>query len=381
MAMTNLQLASEIVFRASKRGLVIADPTGETLLFEHPRAHQLPALLHDFPTPEELTARLGPPLQAGFIEDLLAAGILTNADITHEPHTPTTRRLRVDRSGVQFPGIATPSSWIHRRISPVIGSWPGRIALGVLLVAGIACFAAGSPSTQAATAHPATRALLILVLGLLTTVLHEFGHAVALVHYGRVPRRAGLGFYWGSLSFFVDSTPALTLPRHQRVVQALAGLGVDVVTTSTLAILAHILHNPLLAVAFWQRAVLDAVAIVINAVPVLEVDGHWALADYLDEPDLSPRARAALAETVRARRPSAGYPMAAYGAISLAAGLALIATSAVITWHILGSLATALLHGNITDILIGAYLIGPILIGLTVSILGLILQSTMARPT
>ena len=217
----------------------------------------------------------------------------------------------------------------------MIRSWPGRIALGVLIIAGIACLVAGSPSLKpppptqphgrrrSSSPAPDDRAPRV----------RARSRARALWPSSR---RAGLGFYWGSLSFFVDSTPALTLPRHQRAVQALAGLAVDVVATSTLAILAHTLHNPLLAVVFWQRAVLDAVAILINAVPVLEVDGHWALADYLDEPDLSPRARAALAETIHARRPSAGYPMAAYGAISLAAGLALIATSALITWHILG---------------------------------------------
>ena len=373
--MTCLQLAPDVIYRASKRGLVIADPTGETVLFEHPRAVQLPTILHDRPTPEELTARLGPPLQAGLIQDLLAAGILTNGDPAPNL-SPATRPVRWDRSGLQFPGIATPSRWIHRHLLRAIRTWPGRITIGGLVTAGVACLAAG-PTTTATTTDPDTRALLILLLALLTTVLHEFGHAVALVHYGRAPRRAGLGFYWGSLCFFVDSTPALTLPRHQRAVQALAGLAVDVVTTSTLAILAHIVHNPLLAVVFWQLAVLDAFAIVTNALPVLEVDGHWALADYLDEPDLSPRARGALAETLHRRRPTAGYPMAAYGAISLAAGLGLIATSALITWHILGPLIAALFHGNITDILIGAYLIGPVLVGLAVSTLGLILQSTV----
>ncbi len=101
------------------------------------------------------------------------------------------------------------------------------------------------------------------------------------------------------MSFYVDSTPALTLPRRQRVVQALAGLAADAVTTSILAVLAVLAQpriDPLLAAVFWRRAVLNAIAIVLNALPVLEVDGHLgASPTYLDEPGSgAPRPEAAL---------------------------------------------------------------------------------------
>lgn len=52
--------------------------------------------------------------------------------------------------------------------------------------------------------------------------------------------------------------------------------------------------------------------------------------------------------------------LAAYGAVSLLAGLALIAVSVAIQWHVLGGLLTALVTVSITDILIGCYLIIPI---------------------
>jgi Zn-dependent protease len=217
-------------------------------------------------------------------------------------------------------------------------------------------------------------------VGLLTSLIHELAHAVVLVHYGRTPRYAGFGLYWGAVSFYVDSTPALTLPRRERVVQALAGLAADVVTTSILAVLAQTRTGPLLAAVFWSRAVLNATAIALNALPVLEVDGHWALADYLDEPDLAPRARAALADLLHRRRPPAGIGLAVYGAVSLLAGFALIAVSVAIQWRVLGGLITALVTGSVTDILIGCYLVIPLAIAVLVSLAGLIRQAVTAPP-
>ena len=125
---------------------------------------------------------------------------------------------------------------------------------------------------------------------------------------------------------------------------------------------------------------LNATAIVLNALPILEVDGHWALADYLDEPDLAPRARAALADLLHRRRAPAGTGLAVYGAVSLLAGFALIAASVAIQWQVLGRLITALVTGSVTDILIGCYLVVPLVIAVLVSLAGLIRQAVTAPP-
>jgi putative peptide zinc metalloprotease protein len=373
-----LRFAPGVIHRASKRGLVIANRHGETVLFEHPRAAGLPLLLADTPTPAELAQRLGPPLEPGVISDLQAAEFLIEASdspVAAAPARPPA--VTLSRSGVMLTGIAGPSRWLDRYLAPVVTSRLGRCLLLLTAAAGAGCLAAGPPG-RLSGASPATQVLLLLALGLLTSLIHELAHAVVLVHYGRTPRYAGFGLYWGAVSFYVDSTPALTLPRRARVVQALAGLAADAVTTSILAVLAQTRTGPLLAAVFWSRAVLNATAIALNALPVLEVDGHWALADYLDEPDLAPRARAALADRLHRRRPPAGIGLAAYGAISLLAGFALIAASVAIQWQVLGGLITALVTGSVTDILIGCYLVIPLAIAVFVSLAGLIWQAVAA---
>lgn len=377
-ATAGLRFAPGVIHRTSKRGLVIANRHGETVLFEHPRAAGLPMLLAVTPTPDELAQRLGPPLGPGVIGELLAAEFLSEASDSPIAAAPArSPAVTLSRSGLMLTGIAGPSRWLDRYLAPVVTSRLGRCLLLLLVVAGTCCVAAGPPS-RLNVASPATEVLLLLALGLLTTLIHEFAHAVVLVHYGRTPRYAGFGLYWGAVSFYVDSTPALTLPRRERAVQALAGLAADTVTTSILAVLAQTRIDPLLAAVFWRRAVLNATAIALNALPVLELDGHWALADYLDEPDLAPRARAALADLLHRRRPPAGLRLAAYGAASLLTGFALIAASVAIQWQVLGGLITALVTGSVTDILIGCYLVVPLAIAMLVSLAGLIRQAVTA---
>jgi len=206
---------------------------------------------------------------------------------------------------------------------------------------------------------------------------HEFGHAVTLVHYG-TPRRAGFGFYWGAISFYVDSSDALTLPRRARVVQALAGLAVDVVTVCGVAILAHVAPSALLAGVFWRVALLGATDIAINLLPLLQLDGHWALADYLDEPDLAARARAALGRLLRGGGANHWW-LPLYGAASLIGGLALLLGSGYIWWIVVDDLLTSLFTGNLAEIVVGVLLVGPTAIGLLVSSIGMISDALRSR--
>ena len=288
-----VHLHPDVAWRRSKRGLVLASPACGSLLFEHPRSAALVDLLADDPDPSRLRAELGPPLPDDFVDVLLRLDVLTEGGTAsadqRRPHG-----VEVTASGILLPGVGGPARWLARLV-PGVSSRAGRVALGTVVVAGVAAMLAGRPDLPSVSAHPAIEALLMLFLTLLIAICHELAHAVALVHYGREPTRAGFGFYWGALCFYVDSTAALTLTRRQRVTQALVGLAVNVVALSVCAVAAHLCSSPLLAIVFWRVSVLGLVGVAVNLAPILEVDGHWALADLLDEPDLAPRARRSLA--------------------------------------------------------------------------------------
>jgi putative peptide zinc metalloprotease protein len=260
----------------------------------------------------------------------------------------------------------------------MLRSWLFRLLLAAVIAAGAVALLTGPPQRPLVSAHPIADAAIGLLLTLALAAAHEFGHAVALVHYGGTPRRAGFGFYWGAISFYVDSSDALTLPRRARVVQALAGLAVDVVTVCGVAILAHVAPSVLLAGVFWRVALLGATDIAVNLPPLLQLDGHWALADYLDEPDLAARARAALGRLLRGGGTNHWW-LQLYGAASLTGGLALLLGSGYIWWIVVDDLLTSLFTGNLAEILVGVLLVGPTGIGLLLSMIGMISDALPSR--
>ena len=232
------------------------------------------------------------------------------------------------------------------------------------------------------TEHPWVDATVGLVLGLALAGLHELAHAVALVHYGRTPRRAGCGFYWGALCFYVDSSDGITLPRRARIVNAMAGLAVDAATTAVLLIVAQgFAASVLIMGVCWRIAILQLVGIAENTLPILEVDGHVAFSDYLDEPDLSPRSREALGRRLR-RIKHDDQPswLAAYGAFSLIGGIVLLAASTWVWWLAAGELITSLFQGNPAEVLLGLYVVLPVGIAVVFSTVGLSLE-VLAKPS
>lgn len=369
-----MEFAPGVRWRASKRGLVVASPAGETLLLEHASAADLPALLDGNPSRDQVSAHLAPDGDR-LVDGLLEAGVLSR-DLPSESAPARERRVVLSRSGIEFSGIDRHAAAVHRLVMPLLGTRVVQGLLVLFVLCGAVALAAGPPGGPRVSPTPVREALLGLLLGFVLTFAHEFAHAVALVHYGRRPGRAGVGFYWGSLSFFVDSTDALTLPRRQRVVQALAGIAMDLVSVAALALVAHASDTVLLTVVAWRLALMGCMAVMINSAPVLQVDGHWALADLLDEPDLAQRSRAALGARLRGRRsaPGDGW-LPVYGAVSLASGIALLALAAVLFWHAAGALVTTLLAGGPGEIVVGVILVAPVAAGLTLSALGLLLET------
>ncbi len=378
-----MEFASDVTWRATQRGLVICAHGGEPLLVEHVKAAQLPERLGDATGPDELVELLGGTnADRQLIDDLVSERIVIGQEAPAPMAGNPAKRVVFTRSGIEFTGIDAVARVVHRIAMPVVVSRTGRIAIGLLVIAGAVALFMGRPSGPQVSGHPWIDATVGLALGLALAALHELAHAVALVHYGRTPRRAGCGFYWGALCFYVDSSDGITLPRRARIINALAGLAVDLVTTAVLLLIAHGFAATVLIVSVcWRIAILQLIGIVENLLPILEVDGQIAFSDYLDEPDLSSRSREALARKLRGI-PHDDQPswLAAYGAFSLIGGVVLLATSAWLWWLAAGELIRALFTGNPAEILLGLYVVVPFALGAIFSTVGLVIE-VVAKPS
>ena len=202
-------------------------------------------------------------------------------------------------------------------------------------------------------ATPVLAVFVLRVLGFAAVWLHESGHALVIVRNDRRVGRAGVGFYWGSLTFFVDASQALFFGRRTRMLQSSAGLIDRPVPVRTASLVAATGGDASWAVLLREFAVLGYL-VLINAVPLLELDGYWFLADALDRPTLQRDARRALAATLRRQRANLG--LAAYAAASLVFGIALVVLGFAAWWALFGGLFRTLWEGGLGYKLLAAYL-------------------------
>jgi putative peptide zinc metalloprotease protein len=129
--------------------------------------------------------------------------------------------------------------------------------------------------------HLAIQTLLLLFMDYVLTFIHELGHAVVLVHYGRKVKSAGFMIYFGSPAFFVESSDGLMLDRGQRIVQSFAGPFAELVVSGIASIVLWLYPEMPFAQLLYTWALLNYFIVFLNLIPLLELDGYWILADVL----------------------------------------------------------------------------------------------------
>lgn len=166
----------------------------------------------------------------------------------------------------------------------------GCLALGVAgLAAGVALWPQADVIAQGLGQRPLRAILVIKVLFFATLLVHQLGHALALVHYGRRVREFGFTFLHGFVpSFYVDVTDIFMVNRRARVVTALAGALVHLALGS-LWLLVALWTPPGFVQAFAATSgMIQWQAFVIALYPCcfIEMDGYHIMVDMLGLPML-----------------------------------------------------------------------------------------------
>ena len=131
--------------------------------------------------------------------------------------------------------------------------------------------------------------IVLIVLDYVMVFCHELGHALVVVHNGRRIRSAGFQIYFGSPAFFVESSDGLMMDRNKQIMESFAGPFAQLVLAGIASILAWSFPGWILAETMYKFAVLNYLVVIMNLIPLLELDGYYILADLIEIPDLRER--------------------------------------------------------------------------------------------
>ena len=165
-----------------------------------------------------------------------------------------------------------------------------------IAVAGVIVFArlVASGDFTIGGASLAASFVVLWVLDYFSVFVHELGHALVVVRNGRRIKSAGFMIYFGSPAFFVDGSDGLMMDRRQQILSSFAGPFAEMVLASASALIVWWFPEWFLARTLFTAAALNYYLILMNLIPLLELDGYFILADVIQVPDLRPRSLAFL---------------------------------------------------------------------------------------
>jgi putative peptide zinc metalloprotease protein len=127
---------------------------------------------------------------------------------------------------------------------------------------------------------------------LVLKLLHELGHAYVATARGCAVSSMGVAFMLGAPLPYTDVTDAWKMPdRKDRMAIDLAGVSVEL-AVAALATFAWVFlpDGPMRAVAFAFATTGWVMSLAVNLNPFMRFDGYFVLADWLNVPNLQPRA-------------------------------------------------------------------------------------------
>jgi putative peptide zinc metalloprotease protein len=255
----------------------------------------------------EFAEQFGRPLSVEEIEEFVA---LAEAQ----------RFLRFDAEAVPAAQASTRQGILHwrfnlwnpdralTRLAPklawIFTPWFAALSLG-LIGAAAAEAAANADRLSGAVAASASWQTALLVCAALwaVTLLHELAHAAACKHFGgQVPEMGFLLLCLMPCLYTNVSDAWLFREKRKRIVVTLAGVWCELVLWAVSVFAWRLLPTGSLA---GQVALAIAVACglgtLLNFNPLLKLDGYYLLCDWLETPNLRPRAWEALRNEVRGR--------------------------------------------------------------------------------
>ena len=140
-----------------------------------------------------------------------------------------------------------------------------------------------------------------IVAMLLSSIVHEYGHAMACRAFGGRVRRMGIMLYVLAPMAYCDVSDAHRFAdKRLRMIVGAAGIYVQLAFASLAAIAwAWLPLPPIAAMVLAQLVAVTMVSTLANLNPLLKLDGYYILTDWLEIPNFRSRAFAALDARVK----------------------------------------------------------------------------------
>ncbi len=216
----------------------------------------------------------------GSFDSIVSARRLAADDATYQRLHEQVGRLCDVAPRMEAPGFLARWSLVPAPVAGGLGGaltglfrWPfAVVALGLLL--GVDIFIVLGLSLRQLTLTAAPVGLVVL---LASAVVHEFGHAAALVRAGRRPGAIGFGIYLVWPVLYADTTEAWFLRRRERMLVDVGGVYFQLLFCLFVGLVGIGIGSQELQLA----ALLSQGATFVNFNPLFRYDGHWLLSDWL----------------------------------------------------------------------------------------------------
>jgi multidrug efflux pump subunit AcrA (membrane-fusion protein) len=180
-------------------------------------------------------------------------------------------------------------TWLSRTIGGFLFSWMGILTMLAFICVGVHAYT--QVLFESITLGPVDL-LIVFVALLISNLFHESAHGLACQHYGGNVTEIGVTLmYFVQPAAYCDTSSSYTITsrRHLVIIQ-MAGCVASLVFLSMHSMLVAVLRPSLPIYSGLALGLLISTTVVFfNLIPLLKLDGYYALCDYVGFPNLRDR--------------------------------------------------------------------------------------------